>query len=64
MEKKLKLSQQLSFRGWPQDFVAQLLKLETDNEELVKENRELKNDIRARIEANRRQTGNDSQPSD
>jgi hypothetical protein len=69
MEKKLKLSEQLSFRGWPADFVAQLLKLEKDHEELreafdylYEKNKELENDLRIRIETDRRQTGNDPQP--
>lgn len=45
MENKLKLSQKLSFRGWPQDYVSELLKLETDNEELKIENKKLNQEI-------------------
>jgi hypothetical protein len=68
MEKELKLSSKLSFRGWSQDCVSQLLKLETDNEELLKENGELKNALRECIrkhiiaaKENSGQTGDDSQ---
>lgn len=76
MEKVLKLSSKLSFRGWPPECVAQLLKLETDNEEmgthidwLLKQNEELKNALRKytrerspSIKTNSRQVGDDSQP--
>jgi hypothetical protein len=67
MEKKLKLSSKLSFRGWQPEYVAELLKLETDNEELQAENRELKNELRRCIrengfaaKKNSGQIGNDS----
>jgi hypothetical protein len=49
MVKELKLSQQLTFRGWDQRHVSALLKLEMDNEELLKENKELKSELRRHI---------------
>jgi hypothetical protein len=62
MEKKLKLSQKLSFRGWPQDCVSELLKLETDNEELQNEVKELKNELGRRTGKNTFTAKEDSGP--
>lgn len=71
MEKELKLSSKLSFRGWPQSCVSQLLKLETDNEELLLEVRILRDAIRrcvgernTTIKTDSGSPGNDPQPFD
>ena len=68
MEKKLKLSDKLSFRGWPQECVAELLKLERDNAELLAKNEVLENALRRSVRAHAatakaygRQVRNDSQ---
>lgn len=52
MENKLKLSDKLSFRGWPPELVYELRKLEIDNDELVKQNEDLKDALRRCVREN------------